>query len=121
MTWALATVGCLLYQFLPDQQAWVIYMIVWITKYGMQGSFGLCFLVTSEYFPTVYRGFVFGVCNVFARLGGLISPQFSAVFFKDTFMLVFGLLSLTVFVGTFFMFETKGKQMPDLPNKLPRR
>ena len=62
----------------------------------------------------MYRGFAFGICNAFGRIGGLISPQFSALFFPTYFMLAFGVLSLSVFFFTFAMYETKGKQMQDV-------
>ena len=57
---------------------------------------------------------MFGLCNVFARVGGVISPEFSTVFVPDYFMLVFGLMSLSVFLLSFILIETKNRKMPDI-------
>ena len=77
LTWTLGTVGCILYDALPlsDGSIWN-YVLLVIARLGAAGSFGMCFLVTSEYFPTVYRGTAFAICNSMARLGGIISPLF---------------------------------------------
>ena len=77
VTWSFATVGCVLYDAIPlsDGSIWN-YVLIVVSRLGAVGSFGMCFLVTSEYFPTLYRGTVFAVCNALARLGGIISPLF---------------------------------------------
>lgn len=77
LTWSLGTIGSVLYDVIPlsDGSIWN-YVLLVIARLGGAGSFGMCFLVTSEYFPTVYRGTVFAVCNAMARMGGIISPLF---------------------------------------------
>ena len=91
----------------------MLYILICVSKLGASGSFGLAFLVTSEYFPTVYRGLIFGICNVMARIGGVISPEFSTVFFPRYFMLVFGIMALSIFLLNFLLYETKNRKMPD--------
>ena len=105
LTWGLCFLGCSLYQFLSRYQV-LLYILICMSKLGATGSFGLAFLVTSEYFPTVYRGLMFGICNVMARIGGVISPEFSTVFFPHYFMLVFGFMALSIFFLNFLLFET---------------
>ena len=74
----------------------------------------MCFLMTSESFPTAYRGTVFAVCNAMARLGGIISPEISV--FTNRFMLIFGLMCGLAFSMTIFVRETKGLALKDEVN-----
>lgn len=59
----------------------------------------------------MYRGTVFAVCNAMARLGGIISPLFQN--WTPYFMTVFGAMSFTALILTFFVKETKGRGMAD--------
>ena len=56
---------------------------------------------------------MFGICNASARLGGIIAPEFSTVFFVGWFMLAFGIMALVMFILNVFNFETKGVKMKD--------
>lgn len=56
---------------------------------------------------------MFGLCNASARLGGIIAPEFSTVFFVGWFMLSFGVMAFMMLVLNVFNFETKGLKMQD--------
>ena len=90
------------------------YALLVVGRIGAAGSFAMCFLMTSESFPTAYRGTVFAVCNAMARLGGIISPEISV--FTDRFMLIFGLMCGLAFSMTIFVRETKGLALKDEVN-----
>lgn len=46
ITWGCAALGCFVYQFSPNIK-WLLYIMIFFTKYGAQGSFGMSLLLTS--------------------------------------------------------------------------
>ena len=44
---------------------------------GISGVFGLVYVATPQMFPTVLAASAFGICNMFARLSAVISPEVS--------------------------------------------
>ena len=101
-----------MYDVLPtNTNSYIRYCLLVFGRFGAAGSFAMCFLVTSESFPTAYRGTVFAVCNAMARLGGIISPEISV--FTDRFMLVFGMMCGIAFAATISVRETKGMALKD--------
>ena len=82
-------------------------------RFGTLGAFAFCYLHSGEYFPTVFRGVMFGICNAAARFGGILAPEFSALFFPHCFMLVFALLAVLMFFLNFTIYETKGRPVQD--------
>ncbi len=122
LAWGFAACGMLVYQFASSVPGFS-YILLCISRYGASAAFGFCFLITSEYFPTVFRGVMFGICNACARLGGIIAPEFSTVFFVGYFMLAFGFMALLMFLLNCFIYETKDKPMADNvsdPNLTPK-
>ena len=63
-------------------------------------------------FPTVFRGTVFGVANVFARIGGIMSPLIDGLL-PGMFMYIFGTLGVLSALSSFLLRETKGQKMAD--------
>ena len=64
-------------------------------------------------FPTVYRGTVFGIANVSARVGGILAPLVSQVTGDRYFMIVFGILGCLSCFGSFALKETRDAKMED--------
>ena len=46
---------------------------------GAACAFNLVYLVTTEAFPTVFRGTVFGFVNLWGRVGGVAAPLVGGV------------------------------------------
>lgn len=72
----IATIICaiiyqILYRSLSDE---VIIVLVMIAKLGITAAFAIVYLITSEIFPTVFRGTTFGITNFIGRLGGVFAP-----------------------------------------------
>ena len=88
------------------------YVSIIVGKFGASCTFSLVYLITTESFPTVFRGTVFGIANIFARVGGILAPVIGGVA-QNSFLYVFGGLSLMSGVGSLFLGETKGKTMAD--------
>lgn len=72
----IATIVCaiiyqILFRSLSDE---VIIILVLIGKLGITAAFAIIYLITSEMFPTVYRGTTFGITNFIGRMGGIFAP-----------------------------------------------
>ena len=73
LVFVLNAVGSILYQFLSTTD-FLSYFFIFIAKLGANGAFSMCYMMTSEVFPTRYRGMMFGICNMAARIGGILAP-----------------------------------------------
>lgn len=73
LVFAINVIGSLCYQFLSFSN-FLRYFFIFIAKLGANGAFAMCYMVTSEIFPTRYRGLMFGICNMAARIGGILAP-----------------------------------------------
>ena len=72
----------------------------------------MVYLITTEMFPSVYRGTVFGIANVCARVGGMLAPVIDGAADKS-FMYIFGSLGIASAVCSLVLRETKGELMAD--------
>lgn len=104
--------ACIFYALATKGGTILTYICVLLGKFGAASNFNLVYLITTEMFPTVFRGTVFGISNVSARLGGIISPiiDFNLT---HSFMYIFGALGLISAVCSFLLRETKGQKMAD--------
>ena len=77
--------------------------------------FGMCYLYTSELYPTSLRGTAVGTCSTMARVGGVISLAIAPLgrYWKPLPMTVMG--SVAVFAGicAFAFPETTGSKLPE--------
>ena len=85
----IAGMACILYGPLKTLGVAPAYVCVGLGTFGADCAFNLVFLVTSELFPTVYRGRVFGLGNMMARVGGIVAPLVPGVV-SGNFMYIFG-------------------------------
>jgi len=73
------------------------------------------YVFTAELFPTAARSSALGVCNVFSRMGGILSISVGllAAYWSPAPLVLMG--SLAVLAGTMgaVLPETLGKGMPD--------
>ena len=86
--------------------------MILIGKFAVSGFFNIVYLITSELFPTTFRGTVFGITNFVARIGGVISPLVNE-FMRNSFMIVLGIAGCISGVASMFLRETKGKVLMD--------
>lgn len=50
----------------------VFYML---GKFGATAAFTICYIISSEIFPTPLRHSLMGACSMFGRIGAMVSPQ----------------------------------------------
>lgn len=108
----LGGIACLLYELASTQGVGWTYVCLLIGKFGAAATFNFVYLITTELFPTVFRGTVFGIANIFANIGGILAPIIDGVA-KDYFMYIFGVLGLLSGFSSFLLRETKGEVMSD--------
>lgn len=92
--------------------SWVYLICILVGKYCSTAGFNIIYLITSELFPTNFRGTVFGMTNFVARIGGILAPLIDYEM-QNSFMFVFTVSSFVSVVISFFLSETKGKEIPD--------
>ena len=77
--------------------------------------FGMCYLYTSELYPTPLRGTAVGSCSTMARVGGIIALCIAPLgyIWKPLPMTVMG--SVAIIAGIFAMTfpETTGRKLPE--------
>jgi hypothetical protein len=52
----------------------LITALILVTKFGINISFTLCYIINAEYFPSVVSSRIFGICNIFSRISTILSP-----------------------------------------------
>lgn len=104
--------ACLLYEPLKSLGTGPTYASLVLVTLAECFLFMLVYLVTSELFPTVYRGSVFGFSNVMARIGGILAPLVSGVA-PGSFMYIFGAVGISTALISFLLKETKDVVMTD--------
>lgn len=71
-SFALAAISAPVIIFYKDNITVMISILV--TRYGINSAFTLCFIVTTDYFPSIVSSQVFGFCNIFSRLSTALAP-----------------------------------------------
>ena len=80
----------------------------------------MVYLITTEMFPTEYRGTVFGIANICARVGGILAPLIDGIA-EHSFMYVFGALGVFSAICSLLLKETKGELMADTAEQEVKR
>jgi len=82
-----------------------------VGKFGSSAAFAVVYLYTAEIFPTTIRGTALGICNVFARTGGIVAPFLTEFALPVTFT-CFGSACILAATSTYlFLPETLGKSL----------
>jgi len=89
-------------------------IFVYIGKFCITGTFGVCYIWSAEMFSTDLRPTCIAVCSIVARFGSILAPFI--VGFQDIFPailgIVFGGFGLAAGVLAFQLPETLGKDLP---------
>merc|ERR1712046_420096 len=85
-----------------------------IGKLGATAAFVTVYIFAGELFPTNVRASGLGLCNIFARTGGILAPEVISVFPSTLCLLMFGVLAMSACCANSFMAETLGKPLKDV-------
>lgn len=100
-------VACLLYESATKLGTEWTYVCILFGKLGAACTFYMVYLITTEMFPTVYRGTVFGIANICARAGGILAPIVDGAA-GNNLMYIFGVCGVISSVCSILLLETKG-------------
>ncbi|XP_073955103.1 organic cation transporter protein-like isoform X1 [Choristoneura fumiferana] len=102
--------------FAPDSISWLKVTLFLLGKLGTALCFTGIYTYSLELFPTSVRGSLFGFCNMFARIGSMLSPLtpllatqlmvLPSILFASTAFTAALLLSFTPETKTLPMFDT---------------
>eukprot|EP00095_Tigriopus_kingsejongensis_P007773 maker-scaffold154_size301342-snap-gene-2.22 protein:Tk07773 transcript:maker-scaffold154_size301342-snap-gene-2.22-mRNA-1 annotation:"hypothetical protein BRAFLDRAFT_225757" len=108
-------VACILMSMVPKQEATLILILYLLGKYCSSFATSMCWLVTSELYPTNLRSQAVGTCSMVARIFGMTSsfvPEL-AVIWKPLPMLAMGIPSIAAGLSTLLLPETTGMALPE--------
>ena len=86
-----------------------------IGKLGAALCFGMCYLYTTELYPTPLRGTAVGSCSTMARVGGIISLAIAPLgkYWQPLPMTIMGIFAVMAGITAFAFPETTGKKLPE--------
>ena len=95
----------------------VLTTFLFITRALVTGAFQVAYVYTPEVYPTKSRALGLGICNMMARVGGILTPIFADVVFEANDYVTIVLYSATSLVfavmAMLLPIETKGRPLQD--------
>ena len=116
----IAGLACILFEPLSSLHLAWSYFCLFLGTFGAVTVFSLVYIVTTETFPTVFRGAIFGFSNVIGRVGGILAPLVDGVA-KGSFMYIFGAVGLLSAFISLALKEMKGEVMSDTTDQERRK
>ncbi|XP_044280533.1 solute carrier family 22 member 13-like isoform X1 [Varanus komodoensis] len=106
---------CLLITVIPKNLPVVVTVLAVIGKFTIAGSFSTSYVYTTELFPTVVRQTGNGVCQMIARVAGIISPLVGVLekFHESIPVVIFGSTAMAGGILCFLLPETCGRELLD--------
>lgn len=108
--------GIALFLLLIPQPSGTQLALLWISRACIFGTFALAWLFTPEAYPTEVRASGTGLCNGFARVGGIVAPLLSnslvdAGLLWCTKLIFASLATLAALAALLVPVETKGRKL----------
>lgn len=75
LAFTLCGICCFALIFIDPNFTTVTVTINLIGKFGSTISFAVCYIITTELFPTPLRHSLMGICSTFGRIGSILAPQ----------------------------------------------
>lgn len=108
--------ACLAILATPTDMTWTVTALSLIGKFFSTGFYGLIFLYTVELFPTPVRNLAVGTGAMLSRLGSVVAPYITDIlrhYHESIPMATFGSLCIISGILSFYLPETKGKNLPE--------
>ncbi|XP_061442113.1 solute carrier family 22 member 13-like [Rhineura floridana] len=106
---------CLLITVIPKDLPVLVTVFAISGKFILSGSFSTSYVYSAELFPTVVRQTGVGVCQMAARLAGIISPLIGLLdkYHPSIPVVIFGSTAVVGGILSSFLPETCGKELSD--------
>ena len=70
----LSFIGAVLYLILNESHPFIVQYFVFAMKFGIAANFNIVIVLAIVLFPSQLRGLIFGMCNIFSRIGSFLAP-----------------------------------------------
>ena len=93
--------------------------MTFVTRFGINCAFSLCYIITAEYFPPIVCSRVFGICNLFARLATILSPLLAEVT-PPVPMVIYIMICIILMIASLFLAKSEDTEaaMQDLDDSI---
>ncbi|KAF5303508.1 hypothetical protein FQR65_LT08207 [Abscondita terminalis] len=114
-TLLLTSFCCIAFIFIPPDLYWLKLTTYLLGKFAATAAFSICYIITSEIFPTSLRHSLMATCSMFGRIGSSIAPQMPLLeqLWKPLPLTLFGIMSATSGVLSLYFPETTNIELPD--------
>ncbi|KAK4883422.1 hypothetical protein RN001_006741 [Aquatica leii] len=114
-TLILTGICCSAFVFIPEEMYWLKLTTYLLGKFAITAAFSICYIITTEIFPTCLRHSSVASCSMFGRIGYAIAPQLPLLeqLWKPLPLLLFGVMSATSGVLSLYFPETTNTKLPN--------
>nr|XP_056713109.1 solute carrier family 22 member 13-like [Euleptes europaea] len=111
----LGGVVCMIIPAIPKTFPVIVTVLAVTGKAALAASFSTTYVFSAEVFPTVLRQTCLGLCSISARIGGILAPLAGLLdeFHPAISMVLFGSTALVGGILSFFLPETRNRDLPD--------
>ncbi|KAI4458692.1 solute carrier family 22 member [Holotrichia oblita] len=111
----LTALSCFVFLFISDEQHGMQMLFYLLGKFGATAAFTICYIISSEIFPTPLRHSLMGACSMFGRIGAMLSPQMPllATYWQPLPLILFASMSMVAGLLTLLFPETLNVKLPD--------
>uniref|UniRef100_A0A1Y1KD84 Major facilitator superfamily (MFS) profile domain-containing protein n=1 Tax=Photinus pyralis TaxID=7054 RepID=A0A1Y1KD84_PHOPY len=111
----MTSLACIAFNFVPLDLHWLRLLMFLIGKCAGTAAFAVCYIITSEIFPTPLRHSLMATCSMFGRVGSMIAPQMPLLEkqWKPLPIILFATMAFLSGVFSLFFPETANTHLPD--------
>ncbi|XP_071050913.1 organic cation transporter protein-like isoform X2 [Onthophagus taurus] len=115
LSFFITAVACFAYIFISKDQHVLALCFYLLGKFGATAAFTICYIISSEIFPTPLRHSLMGGCSMIARIGSMVSPQMPLLeqLWKPLPLVLFTGMAAIAGLLTLAFPETLNTKLPD--------
>ncbi|KAF5280085.1 hypothetical protein FQA39_LY18152 [Lamprigera yunnana] len=114
-TLMLTSVCCGAFIFIPPELYWLKLLTYLLGKLTATSAFSICYIITSEIFPTCLRHSLMATCSMFGRIGSALAPQMPLLekLWSPLPLTLFGTIAAISAIFSLYFPETTDVKLPD--------